>query len=470
MISLSRRSTVEELRRSAELYYLERDARSNAQVRMPAEHAHYTVAASLRAARSANGQMLLLTLFNVLMRSGRRFAAPAIDIPDVPLVVPTARLRAKTLRAAVQELADRIDPHHGLHDGSLDYGICLSIGISRKPGPVRTIGVGVTDVAVVLRSEGFESTRKPNPLAACVAAAGGVAELYKELVLQRAGVTAQLPVPALRRTNIGEGTLIGAGGIGNAFAWVAQWLPLMGKLRIVDSDVLEISNLNRYLMAFLDDLESSKPGLLAAAIQASGKVCAVAREGRYEQLRDAGAVDVAHDDLVLTATDSGISRIEVQSDLPRLVCNAGTNAWSFEASRHDFLDGACVACLYPPRTGVNYREPVPCDGRRQTEVRPNDSYSFVTGLAGFFLAFQAQATGTAGMPSSSHVFGSALNLDSVLSGRREKDPECTLFCSDPDVQAHYVNKHGIRVPATGRATSRREEQSFAGNLAAKIVT
>lgn len=85
---------------------------------------------------------------------------------------------------------------------------------------------------------------------------------------------------------------------------------------------------------------------------------------------------------IITAVDNVPTRFEVQSDLPRSIVNGGTNAWSFDASRHSFDTNACSACLFPPIPGVNYERRVRCGDRADgTEQPPVESYSFVSGPA-----------------------------------------------------------------------------------------
>ena len=138
--------------------------------------------------------------------------------------------------------------------------------------------------------------------------------------------------------------------------------------------------------------------------------------------------------LVLACLDNVVSRYAVQSDLPRLLLNAGTNAYSFQASRHDFLNGGCLACLFPPRKGTSHEQRVACDQLAQGQtLRPTESYSMVTGLAGLYLLLQLLADRN----WSPHHQGNALQLDSIIDEPRNKDPECVLFCGEPQVQARF---------------------------------
>lgn len=60
-------------------------------------------------------------------------------------------------------------------------------------------------------------------------------------------------------------------------------------------------------------------------------------------------------DLALVAVDTAQARRQVQAFLPRSLINAWTQTGDLGASTHDFLDGACCACLYLP-TGKSQNE------------------------------------------------------------------------------------------------------------------
>ena len=53
-------------------------------------------------------------------------------------------------------------------------------------------------------------------------------------------------------------------------------------------------------------------------------------------------------DRLLLALDSAYHRRAAQASLPRWIANAWTQPGDLGVSTHDFLDGACVYCLYLP--------------------------------------------------------------------------------------------------------------------------
>jgi hypothetical protein len=200
-----------------------------------------------------------------------------------------------------------------------------------------------------------------NPLAAAYAGVLAAAEALKVL-LARAGIrhrrirpwtgTISLwdhaldssdPGPAITRSlDLDDVTFIGCGGICAATVWALALLPLTGAPRAVDGDTLDDTNLNRQIIAGHRDLGSPKPDLVAAVLDAAGASAVPILEPWQElsaELRrscDTGVISVDHDP----------TRRVVQLDLPRLLLNAGNaDTGLYRVTRHDFLDGACLACM-----------------------------------------------------------------------------------------------------------------------------
>jgi molybdopterin/thiamine biosynthesis adenylyltransferase len=148
--------------------------------------------------------------------------------------------------------------------------------------------------------------------------------------------------------------LVGVGAIGNAFVWAMSRLRgVKGELHLIDHETIELTNLQRYLLTTMTDVEASKVVLAASAL----KDCGI--EVQCFATTWAGYVErMGHHrfDRVAVALDTVRDRVQVQSSLPRRVYNAWTQAGDLGISRHGF-DGneACLACLYLP-TGKRRNE------------------------------------------------------------------------------------------------------------------
>ena len=445
--------TAAELKKSKDLFYMLRDQRTgegNPYIRQ-ANLADLAIIVSHSAAGNRNSQVLLLTLVNTLLRMGRFFSALKIEVPNAQLFFRPGSVNSSDLPGAIRELSNNVDPHCSLRDYSSGAEAVISIGNNEISGET-VIAPGVHRHRAILSTGSFESDDDFNPLAAVAAAYAAAAEAYKHFFASQLGkprlpnLSLAFPIPP--RLRIGRILLVGAGGIGHTFSWALQFCSLTGAIDIADFEDIEPSNLNRYLCAFVDDVNARKDRQLAGYIRSNSQIETTALGGKYEDLVAARSLAIERYDKVLLCLDSVLSRYAVQSDLPRFLLNAGTNAYSFQASRHDFLNGACVACLYPPRKGTSHEQRVACDQLFQGQaLRAMESYSIVTGLAGLYLL--AQLLGDTQWPC--HHEGNALRLDSVIDEQRKKDPECVLFCGEQQVQDRFREKWGGQSHLVARA-------------------
>lgn len=153
--------------------------------------------------------------------------------------------------------------------------------------------------------------------------------------------------------SLGEVVLVGAGAIGNAAAWALSRLPVEGVLRIVDHQVIDLGNLQRYVLAERDDEGKSKVDILARYF--NGKVRAKAHTLKFEDF-------VVSEGYLWTrmmlALDSSRDRRAAQASLPQWIANAWTQPGDLGVSSHDFLHGACVSCLYLPEHALENEDAI----------------------------------------------------------------------------------------------------------------
>ena len=143
--------------------------------------------------------------------------------------------------------------------------------------------------------------------------------------------------------NVGEIVLAGAGAIGNAVAWALSRTALEGSIEIVDHESVDRGNLQRYVLAERDDEQKRKATFIAGAF--NGRLRARAHPSKlaeYLETRNHRVVNL------LLALDSATDRCAAQASLPRGIANAWTQPGDLGVSSHDFLEGACVCCLYLP--------------------------------------------------------------------------------------------------------------------------
>lgn len=153
--------------------------------------------------------------------------------------------------------------------------------------------------------------------------------------------------PKLDKIHLDETQLIGIGAIGNSVIWALGNIPgLIGKLEIIDNQEIDLTNLQRYVLASQGDVNKSKV-ILAKEFMSNSQLTIKEQPYSWEKY-----VQNRKDWLikkVAVCVDSAKDRIIVQSSLPKKIFNAWTQPASIGVSRHlDFINNACIVCLYLP--------------------------------------------------------------------------------------------------------------------------
>lgn len=153
------------------------------------------------------------------------------------------------------------------------------------------------------------------------------------------------PNPPLANTLSGDAVLVGAGAIGNAAVWALARTPIDGLVHVVDHESIELSNLQRYVLAARHDEGEIKVDLVtrhSARLRLRGHHC---------ELADFVSRHGYRWPCMLLGLDSARDRVAAQASLPGWVANAWTQPGDLGVSAHSTFgsDGACVSCLYLPR-------------------------------------------------------------------------------------------------------------------------
>lgn len=154
-----------------------------------------------------------------------------------------------------------------------------------------------------------------------------------------------LPID-LTDVELGRVHLVGAGAIGEAFVETLRHCGASGTLVAVDPQAIELSNMQRYVLAFDADEGASKTGLVARALAGTNIEVEEVEAAWGEDARGRGAVNVA-----AVGLDTPEDRIGVAASLPGRTYNAFTQPLDLGWSRHEhFGEAPCLACLYWPTT------------------------------------------------------------------------------------------------------------------------
>lgn len=311
-------------------------------------------------------------------RVGVRIGADAAQCPEgrtlVDLLVrlvarfyPTVVIRGEGSQDAVEharELARRVNPSIDFaSDPTVEIVVGADLSSSREWQQIFAGSLGWN--AFVGTTEPLAVGRSSNPFGAGAAACFAAANLFRWVFLREdsyldknaafsvlEGDTCRTKDSALTGT-LGEVVLVGAGAIGNAAAWALSRVPMEGVLHIVDHQTIDLGNLQRYILA-----ERSDDG--------GTKVEVVARHFTHNVQARAHALEfqnfVAAEGYVwprmMLALDSSQDRRAAQATLPQWIANSWTQPGDLGVSSHDFLHGACVACLYLPERSLENEDAI----------------------------------------------------------------------------------------------------------------
>jgi hypothetical protein len=255
-----------------------------------------------------------------------------------------------------------------------DATVGVAIGKIAKPFPT-TFHAGATGW------DGLLSTTRPqpvgdsqNPFGAAVAACLSAANIFRRVFLpdrqehadNKLRFSAWTQDRADRPTRVtrtarsqwrldDDAVLVGVGAIGNAALWALANAPAEGTLHLVDPQDIELSNLQRYVLATRDDEGRSKVGL-GAALETRGLTLVPHQLPLAEFLAHHGYA-WSH---ILLGLDTAQDRRSAQASLPRWIGNAWTQPGDLGVSTHPHFGGpgACVACLYLPSHHVKNEDEI----------------------------------------------------------------------------------------------------------------
>lgn len=295
-----------------------------------------------KASGAAEGEALLDLLVRLLARL----------YPRLTLIGP-----GKTVRH-LAELAKAINPVVELADDAQ-----VGVAVGGSPDTFET-----TCFAGARGWDALISARRPQPIgdsanpfgagaAACLAAANVFRRVFLpdsavqvdesvRLSLMAMDRVAQ-PTPARRDTwrLRDSAVLAGVGAVGNAALWALARARLEGMLHLVDPQKIELSNIQRYVVASRSDDGRAKVDV-GVGVPTNG-LTLVPQEMTLEAfLSSHGYVW----DAFLIGLDTAGDRRAAQAALPRWIANAWTQPRDLGVSIHPAFgdDGACVACLYLP--------------------------------------------------------------------------------------------------------------------------
>jgi len=389
------------------------------------------IASDGRNLASPAGQTAVSTLYGQLAMLGLRVT---LHIPDVPLVMPQPPLRGNHLGSALEDYGSDLIPRSR---GGAESSPALTFVIGDTPWPGGGPAIRVEGDGWAFRLGDAEvghgmPWKDDRPFGALAAGAAGAAEgLRPALPLiakavgsplppahwwhldHRRSVAIDLGVPGLdvADANLRTVDIISGGAITTSAMYVLLRLPrISGLLRLIEPEILDLSNLNRYSLARRSDLGRAKAEFLAGFSSERFVIEPLVRRFDAELAAEMGGLGL----FVCVGVDNIPSRWVVQAAAPGWVCVGATS--------HDFVmvtthipGGPCAGCAHP---------------RDEEGDGPIPTISFVSFWAGLLQARSLLAR-TAGLSSPPSVYAWPLGLfgqQALLSLDLAPNPACPVRC------------------------------------------
>ncbi len=267
------------------------------------------------------------------------------------------------LISELEDLASSINPNINLSKSEKPTS-CIIVGNSICKFDVPVFYVGSDNwITKFSRKRPVGSSNTSNPFAAGAAACFGAANIFRKVFHEQLpyskndddfsisildfSTTSDAFNPIIGSLKIKETVLVGLGAIGNGVLWAMGRLPaISGKLTLIDNEEIEISNLQRYVLADQISIGNNKVGLGKTFLDKTGLDITVDPITWQEYIIKRSTWDI---ETIAVCVDNKPDRISVQGALPKNIFNAWTQQENIGVSRHtDFINSPCLCCLYFP--------------------------------------------------------------------------------------------------------------------------
>jgi hypothetical protein len=309
------------------------------------------------------------------------------------IAIVAADSAAKMQVRELAKLAKAINPKISLVDTTSSVTHCLAIGnsiVELKRRDASTIYVGSANWLARVSHKGPVGTGgTKNPFGAGAAACLAVAKVFRmvfaghlsdtetereeiALSLLTLNTKKKLRGRGYHGPNLGKVLLVGAGAIGNGALWALASAQVSGELIVVDPQIIELTNLQRYVMAVRKDVGSGKA---VSATQWLSCVRNLRVQAHCKSWDDYARYSDWLFPRVLVAVDTADARIGVQASLPKWIVNSWTRDSSIGISRHPTLDnngGSCLACLYLPEGEMASEDEIVASALGFSTTRPKN--------------------------------------------------------------------------------------------------
>jgi molybdopterin/thiamine biosynthesis adenylyltransferase len=311
------------------------------------------------------GQVMLLTAVNLLARCCVNLD---VFVPEDCLFVDKLPLaEGPDLKDCISNLFLRINPYGAININPTTYStydVALIIGENKRVEAKAYVYIdssGWLSYVGAVKSEEMTSN-SPNPIGPQIAASYGCSEVIKWVlnIQMNAGLGAinsftfsaadysinsdsfeNFSIPD--KIDLGKVHLVGAGAIGMSVVSTLTSFPyVISDITVIDSETVEVSNLNRYPLATITDIGMPKVEVVRKRVRNS-IINVLPFNKKFQQYGYENDLD-----LVIAAVDDAEARWDIQLAFPKILLNGGMFANGFTISRHDdFLNKPCLGCVFP---------------------------------------------------------------------------------------------------------------------------
>ena len=284
-------------------------------------------------------------------------------------------------------LASSINPNiEASKTGTANVG--LSVGVDAPAVDTPTVYAGCDGwVARVGIGGPYKTSDRGNPFGAGFAACLAAANLFRFLFLPDGTTLLDTDIsfppdassfPSLEASTLTNPlVLVGVGAVGNSASWALARTPLTGQVYLVDPQIVELGNLQRYVLCTRSDEGGIKVDIVGKEF--GGALQALPYRGTWASFLMANGYKWER---VLVALDSAHDRRAVQGSLPRWIANAWTQVGDLGVSSHSFLgQDACLACLYLPTQKSKSEDQIIAEGLKIPQFQDQVRFRLGSGQA-----------------------------------------------------------------------------------------
>lgn len=326
-------------------------------------------------ASTASGQACIVTLALLVARTG---ISVELDVPDVELTVPHPPLTGTRLRTTLVDIGDDLIPGVTIGYRAGSGLMTLLVGDTPTDSATPAFRVSGDDwrfeigPAGALPGWGWDASLPFGALAGAAGAAGESIRAAVPVLADKVGValsagahrlSIDTPLrvdlrdyyPVIDPTQIDVGTIdmISGGAIANAALYVLLLVRrLNADVRVIENDTLDLSNLNRYMLARHRHAKQAKTQILESYSTSAFKIDGVSVRYEEDTLSQIGPLR----ERVLAGVDHIPSRWLAQREATGWVGVGSTQSVEVLVSAHD-PGMPCAGCLHPREIELDPQAP-----------------------------------------------------------------------------------------------------------------